>query len=416
MRLGGAALCLLILVYVIVLGGGLYFCVFADPDTSPTALYLTETLPHKVWSLLQRILPEQTLRVLEFVVERTLQIVYLAIFLGTCNITVFFIFPLLDSQKRVSRHHKYVIFALMAATWLSWRYASTVSPGIITPRNLHRYNHYPFDERLYFVPGIRCPTRGILRPARSKFDRSKYNENVPRFDHYCGWVNNTIGEENYRFFLFFLMMNVIDCIYGTIMLTKLFCGHLIEKDILNAVVVDRVSGQEYPVGMWIIFQYLFDRFTWQMAVYMLVLVMAVAIGLFFLYHCYLTSRNVTTNEAFKWEQVHKWYKMELQRYIDATVRGEIHGSDESSDATHTKDDDMSPITRASSDTPIQAALPEKEAIQHPGRVVKEAIQHPGPRPKNTYDRGFVENWKEVIFPLSLRKIDSKSTTAHPKIN
>jgi len=28
---------------------------------------------------------------------------------------------------------------------------------------------------------------------------------------------------------------------------------------------------------------------------------------------------------------------------------------------------------------------------------------PGPMPKNVYDRGFVENWKEVIFPMSLRK-------------
>ena len=28
---------------------------------------------------------------------------------------------------------------------------------------------------------------------------------------------------------------------------------------------------------------------------------------------------------------------------------------------------------------------------------------PGPMPKNVYDRGFVENWKEVLFPISLRK-------------
>lgn len=28
---------------------------------------------------------------------------------------------------------------------------------------------------------------------------------------------------------------------------------------------------------------------------------------------------------------------------------------------------------------------------------------PGPMPENVYDKGFVENWKEVVFPLSLRK-------------
>jgi hypothetical protein len=28
---------------------------------------------------------------------------------------------------------------------------------------------------------------------------------------------------------------------------------------------------------------------------------------------------------------------------------------------------------------------------------------PGPMPKNIYDVGFVENWKQVLFPISLRK-------------
>ena len=31
------------------------------------------------------------------------------------------------------------------------------------------------------------------------------------------------------------------------------------------------------------------------------------------------------------------------------------------------------------------------------------IIDPGPPPVNIYHRGFVENWKEVIFPISLRK-------------
>ena len=35
--------------------------------------------------------------------------------------------------------------------------------------------------------------------------------------------------------------------------------------------------------------------------------------------------------------------------------------------------------------------------------VREEYFDPGPVPKNVYDRGFVENWKEVIYPISLRQ-------------
>ena len=36
-------------------------------------------------------------------------------------------------------------------------------------------------------------------------------------------------------------------------------------------------------------------------------------------------------------------------------------------------------------------------------VGQSEYSDPGPVPQNIYDRGFVENWKEVLFPISLRK-------------
>ena len=37
---------------------------------------------------------------------------------------------------------------------------------------------------------------------------------MARFDHYCGWVSTAIGLRNMRWFLAFLVTNVLMCAYG----------------------------------------------------------------------------------------------------------------------------------------------------------------------------------------------------------
>ena len=405
MRLTSTGFYLLAALYILVFVAGAYFCLFADPDESAVALYVTETLPRKCWSLLERILPKKALVFLEFCVNRALMLFYLAIICGVFSVTTTYIFPLVHGQQYVSHSHEYVAYASFLAMFVSWRQAKIRSPGIITARTLNRYDHFPYDNYI-FVPGIRCKTRGFIRPARSKFDRYLYKENVARFDHYCGWVGNTIGEENYRFFLLFLLVHIVVCAYGAIILSYLFYGHLVEQNLLEVVFVDRLSGEEFTPSYWLIFQYLFDRFTLHMGLWLLAVVMGIALGMFFLYHCYLTSRNMTTNEAYKWEQVNQWYKEQLRLYNDAVARGEKvlggpHGSCEI-------------VSDQQPDTAINGVDNEKGGGESEDKTVRsqpedEAIQYPGPEPKNLFDHGFVENWKEVLFPLSLRKSHDRST-------
>ena len=56
----------------------------------------------------------------------------------------------------------------------------------------------------------------ITRPARSK--HCKFcGYCVGRYDHHCGWVNTCIGERNLRYFIFFLVMNTLECAYGLVL-------------------------------------------------------------------------------------------------------------------------------------------------------------------------------------------------------
>jgi hypothetical protein len=390
--------------YIACLCAVMYFCVYADPDESPTSRFLTETLPKKTWALLERSLPKSFLHIIEFFADRFLAIFYCGIILGGWSIIVFYVYPLVDRQHYVSPIHKYISVVFFAACVVSWRYASTTSPGIITARNLHRYDHFPYDH-LLFVAGGRCKTTGIPRLARSKFDRLRHNGNVPRYDHFCGWVYNTIGEENYRYFLLFLLVHVGACAYGSAIILQLFYGHILEQKLLDAVFVDRFSGEQVPVTKWLLFQYIFDRYTLESALALLMVVMMVALGMFLSYHIWLTSHNVTTNESSKWDQVHKWYKGELKRYNEAVEKGEITPTktpDQSGESAATTTTLQKP-TVSDGDVTCTGTSEEVQQAPDPAPPKDDPIEHPGPEPKNIYNRGFVENWKEVIFPISLRK-------------
>jgi palmitoyltransferase len=95
-------------------------------------------------------------------------------------------------------------------------------PGTITAANVDRHTAaFAFDGLLY-APR-RCPTMRFTAPARSKFCRVT-NRRVARFDHFCGWMNNAIGENNYRFFLGFLAWHALLCAYGAGLMTAILMG------------------------------------------------------------------------------------------------------------------------------------------------------------------------------------------------
>ncbi|CBH18292.1 palmitoyl acyltransferase 5, putative [Trypanosoma equiperdum] len=61
--------------------------------------------------------------------------------------------------------------------------------------------------------GVECPTCNVPRPSRSKHCRM-CNRCVRRYDHHCPWINNDVAEGNHRWFLLFLLIHIIECIWG----------------------------------------------------------------------------------------------------------------------------------------------------------------------------------------------------------
>ena len=121
-------------------------------------------------------------------------------------------------------------------------------------------------------------------------------------------------------------------------------------------------------------------------------------GLFKKFYKYFRLLNKTTNEDGKWGDVHRWHKKEKQRWDEAVAAGLVKPGEAEEPPTSEKkepiigDGDVG-CTGASS-TPAEEkeeTLPEEEYLD------------PGPLPKNLFDKGFKENWMEVLFPISLRK-------------
>lgn len=146
------------------------------------------------------------------------------------------------------------------------------------------------------------------------------------------------------------------CWYGTYVVSRLFYGEISRNNLWNAVFFDRFSGEEIPSSNWILFQYMMQSHFPECSVWLILIAMSIALLLFLLYHVWLTSRGLTTNESYKWDAIRQMHRLQRKKFRN----GEIE-------------------------------------------------QDPGPAPVNIYNTGLYENWTQVIFPQSLQKKKQQQT-------
>jgi hypothetical protein len=378
--------------YVIAFSFFTYYCMIADASESRLAYLFTVDFPEKLRKKAAGIIGEDNVDILAAVGDRFLAMVYVTVVCGSWIVIFTDTYPWIDeSEGYLSSYHKILGVVVFATCIASWRYACKQSPGIITSHTLELYDNFPYDGVLFVKDRI-CPTVGIRKLARSKYDRFQ-GIHVSKFDHFCGWLYNSVGEQNYRWFLLFLVVHIGMCIYGTVVVGYLFHYEIHKEKLWDVTFYNRVSGEEFKATAYVVFQFLFQKHKLQAGLLMLMSVMAFVLALFLGYHIWITSRGMTTNETVKWDQVKKWHKSELKRYKEAVKEGRVS---EKGDTVYSK-----PIVSDGDVTCTGAAGTIADAKKTEENA-EEMITHPGPMPKNIYNNGLVENWRDVFYPRSMR--------------
>lgn len=101
----------------------------------------------------------------------------------------------------------------LLTTLAAYAAAGFTDPGVVTKHNaVWLTQHTPIDPVLW--PTARhCTTCHLPRPPRAKHCPS-CRVCVARFDHHCMWINGCVGANNLRWFLLFLLSNVLLFGYG----------------------------------------------------------------------------------------------------------------------------------------------------------------------------------------------------------
>ena len=195
------------------------------------------------------------------------------------------------------------VFIIVLCAWLQ---ACCSNPGAITYETYETYrsNAYAFDSTLYYEKRV-CRHTGLPKLARSKFCL-QLGINVPRFSHYCHWIGNAVGEENYRTYLLFLVLHVIALSYATVASGLALKSVSDQKGLWKATYI-MPDDSRMPASWFTVLQFLVNTESGIVSLLLLTsCLMPIACGFVF-WHMFLIGRGMTANEFYKWREIYDYY-------------------------------------------------------------------------------------------------------------
>ncbi|KAJ6241505.1 palmitoyltransferase swf1 [Anaeramoeba flamelloides] len=312
-------------------------------------------------------------------------------------------------------------------------------PGFVTDKNNEQYlKRYTFDEILFFKE--QCETCKLIKPARSKHCRL-LNRCVARYDHYCAWLMNTMGEQNYRYFILFLFANLFLVSFGLYTVVRVLEQKVINTKMFELKFRDS-KGNDMDIGFTFMMNYLKRTQPYTLGFGYLLISLFVIVILFIIYHFRLIWKNTTTNESVKIHELKSFIRnyqlQETQRkkggHEEDTKGAEKLPKEEKNNKGIEKNESKSKnvrkrniknrtnkenqipknnikdevvkekenIKNEKAESNLNNEIEKTKLIQHWEENIEKILQLNPKKFKSFYYQGFWSNLKDIFFPKKIK--------------
>ena len=224
------------------------------------------------------------------------------------------------------------------------------------------------------------------------------------------WLNNCVGERNYRWFLSFLYLNALLMGYGVWATTGILLHDVEALRLFTAVFTK--GNKQIKANYSIVFQYLLGTRTEVCMVGVLCVIMGLLVFCFAVYHTALAASNTTTNESVKWGRLseERDYCMkeytravraigEAQAAVDAAQRvcdGQPEGGTMAAKLELGKA--RAALEEARKPPPHWEKKLQAAGLAGGGAAAPPSLTSPAPLPRSAFDRGCLRNLCEMAWP------------------
>ncbi|KAJ6248900.1 palmitoyltransferase swf1 [Anaeramoeba flamelloides] len=382
---------------------------FRDGFLGDAHEFITSTLWTKLRNLITRVCGESAGKGLGSIGDYLfysrnplILIFYLAILFGGMAVFFLYVWPHLEETPTLHPIHLVLIPLCLLFVFSTFLASALTDPGKVTKGNLDRYlKLYPYDYQLFYP--YECYTCKFAKPARSKHCRI-LKCCIAKYDHYCAWLMNSIGEKNYRWFLLYLYSNFLMCVYGTWIIYKILEHQVDASGMFTNTYYDQ-AGNVVQIGYPYMIRWLLEYFRIPIGLSMMTFLMSIVVFCFICYHLYLISKNITTNESSKFS-VLKYYitqkKLEIDNYQKA-LQSVNQSKNVPKKRSNKKKSSKKKQNQKKKLKNYQKNRNELKKLKKPiiTPMDKIVLKLDPENLKSFYNKGFWTNLKQVFFPISI---------------